>query len=66
MSFTVCILDLAERRPDQGLYEFCTPRRTVIAHGYETFTQTLPGEKLKVYAVFESEEEFIMFKLRYL
>jgi hypothetical protein len=66
MSFTVCILDLAERRPDQGLYEFCAPRRIAIAHGYETFTQTLPGVNVKVYAVFESQEEYIMFKLRYL
>lgn len=66
MSFTVCILDLAERRPGQGLYEFCTPNRIVKEHGYETFTRIAPGEKLKIYAVFESQEEFILFKLRHL
>jgi len=66
MSLHVCILDLADRRIGQGLYDFCAPRRLVIEHGYETYTKSEVGEKLKIFAIFKDHEDYILFKLRYM
>jgi hypothetical protein len=57
---------MAERRPGQGLHEFCTPLRIAREHGYEYYNKTPPGEKSQYCVDFEDEETYIMFKLRYL
>ena len=66
MTFSVCLLDLADRRPDQGLHEFCTPLRIARQHGYDYANRAKPGEKGRFFVDFADESEYVMFKLRYL
>ena len=66
MTYRLYILDLADRKPDQGLYEFCEPRRIVLALGCDIITEYPPGDKLRQYVEFPTIEDAIAFKLKHL
>jgi hypothetical protein len=48
------------------LHEFCAPLRIAKEHGYDYANRAQPGERGQFYVDFKDEEDYVMFKLRYL